>query len=72
LLLRKREIDGHVWRHLGSQDIDITGDGELSDEDDWKPCPTSGHAGSTEVLLTISDTDTSSHVMAVAVGDLYR
>ncbi len=60
---------GTGWRRIGWQDIEITGGGKPTVRMSGNASRRAEMLGVTEVLVTITHTDTSALVMAVAVGD---
>jgi holo-[acyl-carrier protein] synthase len=59
---------GTGWRGIGWQDIEITGGGKPTVRMSGNAARRADDLGVTEVLVTITHTDTSALVMAVAVG----
>lgn len=59
---------GTGWRGIGWQDIEITGGGKPTVRMSGNAARRADALGVTEVLVTITHTDTSALVMAVAVG----
>jgi holo-[acyl-carrier protein] synthase len=60
---------GTGWRRIGWQDIEITGGGKPTVSMSGRAATRARILGVTEVLVTITHTDTSALVMAVAVGE---
>lgn len=60
---------GVGWRRIGWQEIEITGGGKPTVNMFGRAEKRAQVLGVTEVLVTITHTDTSALVMAVAVGD---
>jgi holo-[acyl-carrier protein] synthase len=60
---------GVGWRRIGWQEIEITGGGKPTVNMFGRAELRARMLGVTEVLVTITHTDTSALVMAVAVGD---
>jgi holo-[acyl-carrier protein] synthase len=60
---------GVGWRRIGWQEIEITGGGKPTVNMFGRAEKRAQMLGVTEVLVTITHTDTSALVMAVAVGD---
>jgi holo-[acyl-carrier protein] synthase len=60
---------GVGWRRIGWQEIEITGGGKPTVNMFGRAEKRARMLGVTEVLVTITHTDTSALVMAVAVGD---
>lgn len=60
---------GVGWRRIGWQEIEITGGGKPTVKMFGRAEQRARMLGVTEVLVTITHTDTSALVMAVAVGD---
>lgn len=60
---------GTGWRRLRWTDIEITGGGKPTVRLSGGAAARAQHLGVTEVLVTITHTDTSALVMAVAVGE---
>jgi holo-[acyl-carrier protein] synthase len=60
---------GTGWRRISWQDIEITGGGKPTVRMDGKAARRAASLGVTEVLVTITHTETSALVMAVAVGE---
>ncbi|MGH3649743.1 MAG: holo-ACP synthase [Acidimicrobiia bacterium] len=60
---------GTGWRRISWQDIEITGGGKPTVKMNGKAARRAASLGVTEVLVTITHTDTSALVMAVAVGE---
>jgi holo-[acyl-carrier protein] synthase len=60
---------GVGWRRIGWQEIEITGGGKPTVNMFGRAEKRARFLGVTEVLVTITHTDTSALVMAVAVGD---
>lgn len=60
---------GTGWRRISWQDIEITGGGKPTVNMRGNAANRARMLGVTEVLVTITHTDTSALVMAVAVGD---
>ena len=60
---------GTGWRRIRWQDIEITGGGKPTVRMSGKATHRAQMLGVTEVLVTITHTDTSALVMAVAVGE---
>lgn len=60
---------GTGWRRLGWRDIEITGGGKPTVRMSGKAAGRADALGVTEVLVTITHTDKSALVMAVAVGE---
>lgn len=60
---------GTGWRRIRWLDIEITGGGKPTVNMSGNAAARARHLGVTEVLVTITHTDTSALVMAVAVGD---
>jgi holo-[acyl-carrier protein] synthase len=60
---------GTGWRRIGWQDIEITGGGKPTVRMSGNASRRAEMLGVTEVLVTITHTETSALVMAVAVGD---
>jgi holo-[acyl-carrier protein] synthase len=60
---------GTGWRRIRWQDIEITGGGKPTVRMSGRAEARASHLGITEVLVTITHTDTSALVMAIAVGD---
>jgi len=60
---------GTGWRRIGWQEIEITGGGKPTVRMSGKASMRAEILGVTEVLVTITHTDNSALVMAVAVGE---
>jgi holo-[acyl-carrier protein] synthase len=60
---------GTGWRRVGWKDIEITGGGRPTVRMYGNAAARAAMLGITEVLVTITHTDTSALVMAVAVGE---
>lgn len=60
---------GTGWRRIGWRDIEITGGGKPTVRLTGRAAERASRMGITEVLVTITHTDTSALVMAVAVGE---
>jgi len=60
---------GTGWRRIGWQDIEITGGGKPKVKMSGNAILRAEQLGVTEILVTITHTDTSALVMAVAVGE---
>jgi holo-[acyl-carrier protein] synthase len=60
---------GTGWRRIGWQEIEITGGGRPTVRMSGKASKRAEMLGVTEVLVTITHTDNSALVMAVAVGE---
>lgn len=60
---------GVGWRRIGWQEIEITGGGKPTVRMFGRARQRATMLGVTEVLVTITHTDTSALVMAIAVGD---
>lgn len=60
---------GTGWRRIRWKDIEITGGGKPTVKMSGNAARRAETMGVTEVLVTITHTDTSALVMAVAVGD---
>ena len=60
---------GTGWRRIGWQEIEITGGGKPTVRMSGKASMRAEMLGVTEVLVTITHTDNSALVMAVAVGE---
>jgi holo-[acyl-carrier protein] synthase len=60
---------GVGWRQIPWQDIEITGGGKPTVRLDGRAAERAARLGVTEVLVTITHTDVSALVMAVAVGE---
>lgn len=60
---------GTGWRRIRWRDIEITGGGKPTVKMSGNAAARARMLGVTEVLVTITHTDTSALVMAVAVGD---
>lgn len=60
---------GTGWRRIRWKDIEITGGGKPTVRMSGNAARRASMLGVTEVLVTITHTDTSALVMAVAVGD---
>ncbi len=60
---------GTGWRRIGWKDIEITGGGKPTVNMFGAAASRARGMGITEVLVTITHTDTSALVMAVAVGE---
>ena len=60
---------GTGWRRIGWKDIEITGGGKPTVRMTGNAARRASMLGVTEVLVTITHTDTSALVMAVAVGE---
>lgn len=60
---------GTGWRRIGWKDIEITGGGKPTVRMSGNAARRAEMLGVTEILITITHTDTSALVMAVAVGD---
>ncbi len=60
---------GTGWRRIGWRDIEITGGGKPTVRMTGSAARRADALGVTEVLVTITHTDTSALVMAVAVGE---
>jgi holo-[acyl-carrier protein] synthase len=60
---------GVGWRGVGWQDIEITGGGKPTVNMFGRARARADRIGVTDVLVTITHTDTSALVMAVAVGE---
>jgi len=60
---------GTGWRRISWQDIEITGGGKPTVRMSGNAARRAEMLGVTEILVTITHTDTSALVMAVAVGE---
>lgn len=60
---------GVGWRRIGWKEIEITGGGKPTVRMSGNALRRAEMLGVTEILVTITHTDTSALVMAVAVGD---
>lgn len=60
---------GTGWRRIRWKDIEITGGGKPTVRMSGRAAERAAQLGVTEVMVTITHTDTSALVMAVAVGD---
>ena len=60
---------GTGWRRIGWRDIEITGGGKPTVRMSGNAARRAEMLGVTEVLVTITHTDTSALVMAIAVGE---
>jgi phosphopantetheinyl transferase (holo-ACP synthase) len=60
---------GTGWRRISWQDIEITGGGKHTVRMSGNAQERAASLGITEVLVTITHTDRSALVMAVAVGE---
>ena len=60
---------GTGWRRIRWRDIEITGGGKPTVRMSGKAAERAAVLGVTEVMVTITHTDTSALVMAVAVGE---
>jgi holo-[acyl-carrier protein] synthase len=60
---------GTGWRRISWQDIEITGGGKPTVRMSGNAARRAEALGVTEILVTITHTDTSALVMAVAVGE---
>jgi holo-[acyl-carrier protein] synthase len=60
---------GRGWRQIGWKDIEITGGGKPTVRMSGAAQRRADTLGVTEVLITITHTDTSALVMAIAVGE---
>ena len=60
---------GTGWRRIRWRDIEITGGGKPTVRMSGRAQDRAAQLGITQVLVTITHTDTSALVMAVAVGD---
>ncbi len=60
---------GTGWRRLNWKEIEITGGGKPTVRMNGRAAKRAEMLGVTEVLVTITHTDTSALVMAIAVGD---
>jgi holo-[acyl-carrier protein] synthase len=60
---------GRGWRQIGWKDIEITGGGKPTVRMSGAARRRADTLGVTEVLITITHTDTSALVMAIAVGE---
>jgi holo-[acyl-carrier protein] synthase len=60
---------GTGWRRISWQDIEITGGGKPTVRMSGAAAARAATLGVTEILVTITHTDTSALVMAVAVGE---
>jgi len=60
---------GTGWRRIGWREIEITGGGKPTVRMSGSAARRAAMLGVTEVLVTITHTDTSALVMAVAVGE---
>ena len=60
---------GTGWRRIGWRDIEITGGGKPTVNMSGNAARRASALGVTDVLVTITHTDTSALVMAVAVGE---
>ncbi len=60
---------GTGWRGIGWKDIEITGGGKPTVRMFGNAARIADRLGVTEVLVTITHTDTSALVLAVAVGE---
>jgi holo-[acyl-carrier protein] synthase len=60
---------GRGWRQIGWKDIEITGGGKPTVRMSGAARRRADVLGVTEVLITITHTDTSALVMAIAVGE---
>ena len=61
---------GTGWRRIRWQDIEITGGGKPTVNMSGNAARRAASLGVTEVLVTITHTDTDALVMAVAVGEI--
>ena len=60
---------GTGWRRIGWREIEITGGGKPTVRMSGNAARRASALGVTDVLVTITHTDTSALVMAVAVGE---
>lgn len=60
---------GTGWRRIRWRDVEITGGGKPTVRLSGRASERAAYLGVTEVMVTITHTDTSALVMAVAVGD---
>jgi phosphopantetheinyl transferase (holo-ACP synthase) len=60
---------GTGWRRIGWQDIEITGGGKPTVRMKGNATRRAAMLGISEVLVTITHTDRSALVMAVAIGE---
>ena len=60
---------GTGWRRIGWKEIEITGGGKPTVRMTGRAAVAAKTLGVTEILVTITHTDTSALVMAVAVGE---
>jgi holo-[acyl-carrier protein] synthase len=60
---------GTGWRRIGWQDIEITGGGKPTVRLAGRAATRAAMMGVTEILVTITHTDTSALVMAISVGE---
>ena len=60
---------GRGWRQIGWQSIEITGGGQPKVRMSGRAQRRAEALGVTDVLITITHTDTSALVMVVAVGE---
>lgn len=60
---------GTGWRRIRWQDIEITGGGKPTVRMVGRAATRADRLGVTEILVTITHTDTSALVMAIAVGE---
>lgn len=60
---------GTGWRRIRWKDIEITGGGKPTVRMSGRAEERAGQLGVTEVMVTITHTDTSALVMAIAVGE---
>lgn len=60
---------GTGWRRINWKEIEITGGGKPTVRMFGRAAQRAGMLGVTEVMVTITHTDTSALVMAIAVGD---
>lgn len=60
---------GTGWRRIGWQDVEITGGGKPTVRLYGRAAQRAATLGVSEILVTITHTDTSALVMAVAVGE---
>lgn len=60
---------GTGWRRINWKEIEITGGGKPTVKMSGRAAQRAAMMGVTEVMVTITHTDTSALVMAIAVGD---
>lgn len=60
---------GTGWRRIRWQDVEITGGGKPTVRLTGRAAARANQLGITEVMVTITHTDTSALVMAIAVGE---